>query len=118
MSATSTVGAVAGASLLDVRGVDKSFGVKVIDDMSLTVRDGDAVGIVGPNGAGKTTLLNLIAGDLHVDAGSISFENDDITTRRADWRCRAGIGRTSQIPRPFEAMTVFENVLTAAVSTP
>jgi branched-chain amino acid transport system ATP-binding protein len=102
-------------TLLDVRAVDKSFGVKVIDDLSVTVATGDALGIVGPNGAGKTTLLNLVAGDLHPDSGSIEFDGRDITRVRADQRCRAGIGRTSQIPRPFEAMTVFENVLAAAV---
>jgi branched-chain amino acid transport system ATP-binding protein len=103
------------SSLLDVRAVTKSFGVKVIDDLSVTVATGDALGIVGPNGAGKTTLLNLVAGDLHPDTGTITFDGRDITQMRADRRCRAGIGRTSQIPRPFEAMTVFENVLAAAV---
>lgn len=101
--------------VLDVVGVSKSFGVKVIDDLSVAVTEGEALGIVGPNGAGKTTLLNLVAGDLSPDAGSIRFDGDDITARKADWRCRAGIGRTSQIPRPFEGMTVFENVLAAAV---
>lgn len=103
------------SSLLDVRNVDKSFGVKVIDDLSISVAAGDALGIVGPNGAGKTTLLDLIAGELHPDRGTIEFDSHDITNDRADHRCRAGIGRTSQIPRPFEAMTVFENVLAAAV---
>jgi branched-chain amino acid transport system ATP-binding protein len=102
-------------ALLEVRAVDKSFGVKVVDNLSVTVAAGDALGIVGPNGAGKTTLLNLVAGDLHPDAGTIAFDGRDVTRMRADRRCRAGIGRTSQIPRPFEAMTVFENVLTAAV---
>ncbi|MEM9514058.1 MAG: ABC transporter ATP-binding protein [Actinomycetota bacterium] len=102
-------------TLLDVSMVSKSFGVKVIDDISLAVEPGNAVGIVGPNGAGKTTLLNLVAGDLHPDTGSITFDGADVTSVRADQRCRAGIGRTSQIPRPFEAMTVFENALTAAV---
>lgn len=104
-----------GVALLDVQHVDKSFGVKVINGMSVTVHAGDALGIVGPNGAGKTTLLNLIAGDLTTDSGRIELDGGDITSKRPDWRCRAGIGRTSQIPRPFEAMTVFENVLTAAV---
>jgi branched-chain amino acid transport system ATP-binding protein len=102
-------------TLLEVRNVTKSFGVKVIDDLSVSVAAGDALGIVGPNGAGKTTLLNLIAGDLHPDTGTIEFDSHDITGERADQRCRAGVGRTSQIPRPFEAMTVFENVLAASV---
>jgi branched-chain amino acid transport system ATP-binding protein len=102
-------------ALLDVRSVSKSFGVRVIDDLSVAVAEGDALGIVGPNGAGKTTLLNLIAGDLYPDAGTIVFAGADVTRQRADRRCRAGLARTSQVPRPFEAMTVFENVLVAAV---
>ena len=101
--------------LLDVRDVSKSFGVKVVDALSVSVAAGDALGIVGPNGAGKTTLLNLIAGDLRPDSGAITFDGVDVTRSRTDQRCRLGIGRTSQIPRPFEGMTVFENVLTAAV---
>src|SRR5690606_19826782 len=67
------------------------------------------------NGAGKTTLLNLIAGDLQPDRGRITFDGRDITHERADRRCRAGLARTSQVPRPFGEMTVFENVLAAAI---
>ncbi len=103
------------APLLEVVDVDKSFGVKVVDNLSLQVSEGDALGIVGPNGAGKTTLLNLIAGDLSCDRGSILIEGEDVTRTSADRRCRRGLARTSQIPRPFEGMTVFENVLVAAV---
>ena len=103
------------APLLDVRGVSKSYGVTVIDDLSVAVAEGDALGIVGPNGAGKTTLLNLIAGDEHPDAGTITFDGVDVTRQRADRRCRAGLARTAQVPRPFEELTVFENVLVAAV---
>lgn len=103
------------APLLEVAGVDKSFGVKVVADLSLRVGEGDALGIVGPNGAGKTTLLNLITGDLSCDRGSILIEGEDVTATSPDWRCRRGLARTSQIPRPFEGMTVFENVLVGAV---
>jgi branched-chain amino acid transport system ATP-binding protein len=103
------------APLLDVRGVSKSYGVTVIDDLSVAVAEGDALGIVGPNGAGKTTLLNLIAGDDYPDAGTITFDGVDVTRQRADRRCRAGLARTAQVPRPFEELTVFENVLVAAV---
>jgi branched-chain amino acid transport system ATP-binding protein len=102
-------------TVLEVERVSKSFGVKVIDDLSVVVGTGDALGIVGPNGAGKTTLLNLVAGDLRPDEGTISFDGHDITYQRADRRCRAGLARTAQVPRPFEEMTVFENVLAAAV---
>ena len=102
-------------ALLDVRAVSKSFGVKVIDDLSVAVGEGDALGIVGPNGAGKTTLIDLVAGDVRPDAGAIVFDGTDVTRHRPDRRCRAGLARTSQVPRPFEDMTVFENVLVAAV---
>jgi branched-chain amino acid transport system ATP-binding protein len=90
-------------------------GVTVIDDLSLAVDVGEAVGVLGPNGAGKTTMLNLIAGDLRPDGGSVRFDGRDITALRTDQRCRLGIARTSQVPRPFVELSVFENVLAAAV---
>ncbi len=99
---------------LEIRALDKSFGsVQVVDDVSFTVEAGGATGIVGPNGAGKTTLLNLIAGDLVPDRGAVLIGGDDVTSSSARVRCRQGLGRTAQIPRPFEGMTVFENVLVA-----
>lgn len=97
-----------------VIGVTKSFGLPVVDDLTFTVRRGEAVGIVGPNGAGKTTLLNIIAGDLSPDRGTIELDGVDITSSRPESRCLAGLARTSQIPRPFEGLTVFENVLVGA----
>jgi branched-chain amino acid transport system ATP-binding protein len=100
------------ATLLEVVDVSKRFGgVHVIEDFNFHVAEGEALGIVGPNGAGKTTLLNLIAGDLRPDRGAILLEGVDITRQPTHDRCRRGIGRTAQIPRPFEGLTVFENVL-------
>ena len=102
-------------ALLEVRDVTRRFGgVTVVERFSFDLERGDALGIVGPNGAGKTTLLNLIAGDLAVNSGSIVFEGNDVTKVPAHRRCRMGIGRTAQVPRPFERMTVFENVLAGA----
>ena len=99
-------------ALLEVVDVSKRFGgVHVIEDFTFEVAEGEALGIVGPNGAGKTTLLNLIAGDLRPDRGAIRLGGADLTRQPAHTRCRRGIGRTSQIPRPFEGLTVFENVL-------
>jgi branched-chain amino acid transport system ATP-binding protein len=102
-------------SLLEIKDVSRRFGgVVVVDRFSFDLAPAEALGIVGPNGAGKTTLLNLIAGDLAVESGTITFEGNDITSIPAHRRCRLGIGRTSQVPRPFERMTVFENVLVGA----
>ena len=74
----------------------------------------EAVGVIGPNGAGKTTALNVMAGRLRPDRGAVVFDGRDITAMSAHARCRAGIALTHQIPHPFEAMTVFENVLVGA----
>jgi branched-chain amino acid transport system ATP-binding protein len=100
---------------LETVGLHKSFGgVQVIDDLSISVDTGEALGIVGPNGAGKTTWFNLITGAVHLDAGKVFFEGRDVTGLSKHQRCRAGIGRTFQIPKPFAGMTVFENVLVGA----
>jgi branched-chain amino acid transport system ATP-binding protein len=101
--------------LLDLSGVTKRFGrVVIAEDLSFVVGTGDAVGIVGPNGAGKTSLFGLISGDLAPSRGEISFDSREITRMDAASRCRLGIGRTYQVPRPFGDMTVFENILVAA----
>jgi branched-chain amino acid transport system ATP-binding protein len=103
-------------SLLQIHGLRKSFGsVVAADDIELAVAPDEAVGIIGPNGAGKTTLFNLIAGGLSPDAGTIQLDGRDITSARPHERCRAGIARSYQIPRPFEKLTVFENLLVAAI---
>jgi branched-chain amino acid transport system ATP-binding protein len=99
-------------TLLEVNDLKKRFGqLAVIEGLSFAVGEGEALGIVGPNGAGKTTLLNLVAGDFAPDEGNVVFEGEDVTRLASHRRCRLGIGRTSQIPRPFEGLTVFENVL-------
>lgn len=100
---------------LETQGLRKSFGgVLVIDDLSISVDHGEALGIVGPNGAGKTTWFNLITGAVHADGGKVIFEGKDITGLPRYERCRIGLGRTFQIPKPFVGMTVFENVLVGA----
>ena len=105
-----------GTPILAIEGLSKSFGgIVVVDDLSITVGRDEVVGLVGPNGAGKTTLFNLVAGDLRPDGGRVHFDGADITGVRADRLCRAGIGRTAQVPRPYGGMTVFENVLVGAV---
>lgn len=102
-------------TLLALHQVSKSFGaLKVTDNISLSVTAGEVLGILGPNGAGKTTLFNLISGDLKADAGEIEFDGRRITTAPPFQRCRDGIGRSYQVPQPFGAMSVFENLVTAA----
>src|SRR5260370_17961363 len=101
--------------LLELDQVTKRFGrVVIAEKLSLSVGAGDTVGIVGPNGAGKTSLFGLISGDLSPDAGDISFAGRTVTRLDSATRCRLGIGRTYQVPRPFTDMTVFENLLIAA----
>jgi branched-chain amino acid transport system ATP-binding protein len=101
--------------LLRLDSVSKRYGaLQVVDAISLSVAEGETLGILGPNGAGKTTLFNLISGDTRVDSGAVSFAGREITRLAPHRRCRAGIGRSYQIPQPFGAMTVFENLLVAA----
>jgi branched-chain amino acid transport system ATP-binding protein len=100
------------APMLELRGLTKRFGrLVVVEDLSFTVSPGEALGVVGPNGAGKSTMLDLVSGVLRADAGSVTFAGTDVTGLDPAARCRSGIGRTYQVPRPFAAMNVFENVL-------
>ena len=102
-------------AILALDSVSKSFGaLKVTDNITLAVARGETLGILGPNGAGKTTLFNLISGDVRTDAGRVSFDGRDVSREPPHRRCRLGIGRSYQIPQPFGAMTVFENLVAAA----
>ena len=102
-------------AIIRLEGVSKSFGaLKVIDELSMSLAPGEALGVIGPNGAGKSTMFNLITGGLAPDAGRILFGGQDITRLAPHARCRLGIGRSYQIPQPFGGMTVFENVLVGA----
>src|SRR5690554_1417214 len=102
--------------LLSVQHLSKSFGsVKVTNNLSFDLQRGETLGILGPNGAGKTTLFNLISGDLACDSGQILLKDQDITQLPAYKRCAAGIGRSYQVAQPFGGMTVFENLVVAAM---
>ena len=106
------------AQILQLEGVSKSFGaVKVADDLSYALEEGEALGVLGPNGAGKTSMFNLITGTLNPDAGRIQFGGEDITALSAARRSRAGIARSFQVPQPFTHMTVFENAMVAATQS-
>jgi branched-chain amino acid transport system ATP-binding protein len=102
--------------LLDVRGVTKRFrGLTAVDNVSLTVTEGEIFAIIGPNGAGKTTLFNMIAGATRPDDGTISFAGAPTLGRTPDALCRAGLARTFQIVRPFPELTVLENASIGAM---
>jgi branched-chain amino acid transport system ATP-binding protein len=102
-------------ALLALHSVCKSYGaLKVTDGISLAVAEGETLGILGPNGAGKTTLFNLVSGDVRADSGRVEYEGRDVGALKPHQRCRAGIGRSYQVPQPFGHMSVFENLVTAA----
>ena len=101
--------------MLDVAGVSKRFGgLLAVDDASLAVTAGEIVGLIGPNGAGKTTLFAIISGFLPPNAGTIRFQNADVTGEPAHLRARRGIARTFQVVQPFAGLTVRENIAVGA----
>jgi branched-chain amino acid transport system ATP-binding protein len=101
--------------MLILAALSRAFGgLKVIENLDLTVEAGEILGVLGPNGAGKSTLFNMIAGVLPPSSGRVLFDGRDITTMKPWDRSRIGIGRTYQVPKPFTHMSVFENVLVAA----
>jgi branched-chain amino acid transport system ATP-binding protein len=98
--------------MLSVERLNKTFGgLTALFDVSFQVEKGSIIGIIGPNGAGKTTLFNVIAGTFLPTAGTINFKGQDITHIRSDKICRLGISRTYQHAKPFEALSVLQNVL-------
>jgi branched-chain amino acid transport system ATP-binding protein len=102
--------------LLETRGVWQRFGGLIANsDVSISVGRGEIVGLIGPNGAGKSTLFNLIAGVLPPTQGSIIFDGEDVTALPAAERCQRGIGRTFQVVKSFETMTVIDNVIVGAL---
>jgi branched-chain amino acid transport system ATP-binding protein len=104
------------ATMLELHAISKRFGAIVVADaIDLTLFSGEALGVIGPNGAGKSTLFNLITGLLRPDAGRIVLDGADITGLSPEARCRAGIGRSFQIPQPFDHLSVFENLAVAAL---
>ena len=102
--------------MLELKSVSKAFGMIVVaSDIDLSLARGEALGIIGPNGAGKSTLFNLVTGMLRPDRGRVLLEGRDITALPPEQRCRAGLGRSFQIPLPFEHLSVFENLSVAAL---
>jgi branched-chain amino acid transport system ATP-binding protein len=103
-------------TLLEVHAVTKRFGgLAALSDISLSVQQGEIVGVVGPNGAGKSTLFSIIGGVQRPSSGSVEFAGHDVTGWPADRVAHAGIARTNQIMRPFQSMSVLDNVTVGAL---
>src|SRR6266478_4988121 len=103
------------SAILKLSGVSKRFGsLQANDNLSMHLNEGEALGVIGPNGSGKTTMFNILTGITKADQGEVFFQGTDITHLRAFERCRRGIARSFQIPRPFAGMSVFENLLVGA----
>jgi branched-chain amino acid transport system ATP-binding protein len=102
-------------AILAFEKISKRFGAVVVaNGIDLALGEGEALGIIGPNGAGKTTLFGIASGAIRPDAGRVIFAGSDITALAPERRCRMGIGRSFQIPQPFNGMSVFENLVVAA----
>jgi branched-chain amino acid transport system ATP-binding protein len=99
-------------SILSIEGLGRSFGgVKAVDGLSFSVREGELFGVIGPNGAGKTTLFNLITGLVHADRGRVLVKGTEVTHMRPEGIARLGVARTYQTIRLFDTMSVRENVM-------
>ena len=103
--------------MLELAHVSKSFsGLRAVEDVSFAVPEGHIVGLIGPNGAGKTTCFNVVAGVYRPDAGEVRFAGNRIDGWRPDQICRAGVGRTFQLVKPFAGLSVMENVIVGALN--
>jgi branched-chain amino acid transport system permease protein len=101
--------------VLEVRNLSRAFGgLKAVQDVSFKLRRNEILGIIGPNGAGKTTVFNLLNGFLRADQGEILIGGRNMSGRKPHELCEAGIGRTFQIMRPFQRMSIADNVVVGA----
>ena len=105
--------------MLQVQRVSKSFGgLLALNDVSLTINQGEVVGLIGPNGSGKSTLFNLITGALPASSGTILFQSEDITKLPAHQVAQRGIARTFQLVRPFLHLSTLDNVVAGSMYGP
>ncbi len=101
-------------ALLSVDGVSRAFGgVQALQGCSLEVSEGSIAGLIGPNGSGKTTLFNVVTGYVRADQGVVRFRDEDVTGLKPNQVFARGIGRTFQLTRIFERLSVLENMLVA-----
>lgn len=98
--------------MLSARNLNKSFGgIRAVNDASFDIEEGKITALIGPNGAGKTTTFNLINNVIRADSGSVKFEGTEITRKMPHRLTRIGIGRTFQVTRALDDMTVIENMV-------
>ena len=103
------------AEALVIKNLSKRFGgLRAVQDLSFSVKEGETVALIGPNGAGKTTSFNLVTGFYRADAGSVAAFGREIVGLRPHDVCAHGLARTFQVAKPFGAMTVLANVMTGA----
>jgi len=102
--------------VLETRNLTKKFGgLTAVNEISMTLYEGDILGLIGPNGAGKTTFINAISGLNPPTSGSVKMFGKETTGFSPETMCRKGLSRTFQIPSPFPKMTAMESVLTATI---
>ncbi|MBO0764603.1 MAG: ABC transporter ATP-binding protein [Hyphomicrobiaceae bacterium] len=105
-------------ALLEVDGLSKSFsGLRAVSNLTFSVGQGELAALIGPNGAGKTTCFSMIAGVIRPDAGRVHLDGRRVDGLRADQICRAGVGRTFQVVKPFAGLSVLDNVIVGALNT-
>ncbi len=102
--------------LIEAKNVTKAFGAfKAVDDASVSVEEGDILGLIGPNGAGKSTFFNCLTGDLPLTSGTVRFAGAEVTRLPPEARAALGLARTFQVPLTFESMSVLDNATIGAL---
>ena len=102
--------------LIEARNITKAFGAfKAVDDASVSVEEGDMLGLIGPNGAGKSTFFNCLTGDTSPTSGTVHFAGVDVTRAPPEERARLGLARSFQVPLTFESMSVLDNATIGAL---
>jgi len=98
--------------MLEIKNLTKSFGgFTALSNVNLDVRSGERLGLIGPNGSGKTTLINCISGTIRNYTGDVQFNGASLNDLKAYQRARMGIARSFQIPKPFQSMTIKQNLM-------
>ncbi len=104
-------------NILETIDLKKYFGdTRAVDNVNLTIAEGEFISLVGPNGAGKTSLINVVSAYLRPDSGRVVFRGEDVTQASVTERVKAGIARSFQLVNLFDDLSAFENVALAIFS--